>query len=57
MQTAIERDLKEMCQIRKYIPNDTLEAYLEYSSLYSKKYWLLFQDEFLLRMQYEIAIL
>jgi hypothetical protein len=57
MQTAIERDLKEMCQIRKYIPNDMLEAYLEYASLYSKKYWLLFQDEFLLRMEFEIALL
>jgi hypothetical protein len=57
MEITIQRELGDICKIRKYIPNDMLEAYLEYASLYSKKYWLLLQDEFLLRQEFEIAIL
>lgn len=57
MDIQIQKELKEICTIKKYLANDTLEAYLEYASLYSKESWLSLQEEFLFRMTNEIAIL
>lgn len=57
MEIMIQRELKEICKIAKYLANDTLEAYLEYASLYSKEAWLVFQAEYLRRMELQIAII
>lgn len=57
MEITIQRELREMSQIRKFIPNDMLEAYIDYAALYSKDCWLLFQDEFLRRMEMQISII
>lgn len=57
MEIEIQRELKEMCMLRRYLPNDILEAYLDYAALYSKESWLLLQGEYLRRMTLEIAIL
>lgn len=54
--TAIEKELKEMTQVKRYLPNDTLEAYLEYASLYCKEAWLAFHEEYLRRMELQIVI-
>lgn len=56
MEITIQRELKEMSQIAKYLANDTLEAYLEYAALYSKDSWLVFQAEYLRRMENQIVI-
>lgn len=53
----IQREIREACQYKRYIPNDILEAYIDYAALYSKKYWLELQSEFLRRMELEIAII
>lgn len=56
MMTTIEKELREMTQVRRYLPNDTLEAYLEYASLYCKEAWLAFHEEYLRRMELQIVI-
>ena len=53
----IQTEIRETCQCKKHIPNDTLEAYINYAALYSEKYWLELQEEFLRRMELEIAII
>lgn len=55
--TQIQKELHEICKIKKWLPNDTLEAYLEYASLYSKECWLSLQSELLRRMELEISII
>lgn len=52
----IQKEIGEILCCRKWMPNDTLEAYLEYAAMYSKKYWLLLHDEYLRRMENEIII-
>jgi len=54
MEIAIQKELKEMCKIAKYLADDTLQAYIEYSSMYCKEAWLLFHSEFLRRMELQI---
>lgn len=56
MNIAIQSELKDVCCIKTFIPNDMLEAYIEYASLYSRKYWLILHGEYLRRMDREIAI-
>lgn len=56
MEIMIQQELKEACLLKKHWPNDILEAYIEYASLYSKECWLSLQDEYLRRMELEIAI-
>jgi len=57
MEIMIQKEIKEKCQCKKHIPNDQLEAYIDYAALYSKKYWLELQEEYLRRMEEEIAII
>lgn len=57
MEIAIQREIREICPNCKNLPNDILEAYLEYAALYSMKYWLLLQEEYLRRMEEEISII
>lgn len=57
MEIQIQKDIREISQIRRWLPNDMLEAYLELSSMYSREYWLLLHTEFLRRMDLEISIL
>jgi hypothetical protein len=57
MEIEIQKEIKEICAIRHWLSNDMLEAYIEYSAIYSRKYWLLLQSEYLKRMELEIAIL
>ena len=57
MEIAIQRELREICPIRRWLPNDMLEAYLDYAALYSREYWLLLHKEFLRRMELEISII
>lgn len=57
MEKAIQREIKEMLPFRKWIPNDIFEMYMDYAALYSKEYWLILQDEYLRRMECEIAII
>ena len=45
--------LNEACNMREWLPNDMLEAYIELASLYSMKHWLILQGEFLYRMEFE----
>lgn len=54
MEIEIQKELKLMVQVAKYIPDDTLQAYLEYASMYSKEAWLGFHSEFLRRMELQI---
>ena len=56
MEIEIQRELREMSQLAKYLANDTLEAYLEYAAMYSKESWLVFQKEYLRRMELQILI-
>lgn len=56
MEIAIQKELKDMVKLRKYLPNDQLEAYLEYSQLYSFSCWICFLSERLRRMENEIII-
>jgi hypothetical protein len=57
MKIAIQIELEDACKIKKYLPSDILELYLDIASLYSKKSWLCLQDEFLTRMEQEKAII
>jgi hypothetical protein len=57
MEIAIQRELKEMIQVRKRMPSDILEVYIECAALYSREYWLVLQEEYLRRMEREIAII
>jgi hypothetical protein len=57
MEIMIQQELREMSQIKKYLPSDILEIYLDIARLYSKDSWLVLQDEYLRRMEFEIAIL
>lgn len=57
MEIMIQRELRERLQEPKKIPNDMLEIYLDIARLYSKESWLVLQDEYLRRMEFEIAIL
>lgn len=57
MEIEIQRDLRHTCHACRIIPNDMLEAYLDYAALYSRKYWLILQEEFLRRMENEISII
>lgn len=50
-------EIKDLVKIRKSIPDYILEVCIEVSSIYSKKYWLLFIEERLRRTEYEIAII
>ena len=50
-------EIKDLVKISKNIPNDVLEICIDVSSIYSKKYWLLFIEERLRRMENEIAII
>lgn len=53
----IQKEIKEACKAKNHIPNDILEAYIDYAALYSRKYWLLLHKEYLRRMEEEIAII
>ena len=53
----IQQEINEMCKLKKYLPNDLLEAYIDYAALYSQKNWLLLLSERLRRMELEIAII
>lgn len=55
MEIEIQKEIKHICKVCEHLPNDTLEAYLEYAALYSMKYWLILQGEFLRRMEEEIS--
>lgn len=57
MEIMIEKELREICSIKRWIANDLLESYLEYASLYSRESWISLQEEYLRRMDLEIAIL
>ena len=56
MEIEIQRELREMSQLAKYLANDTLEAYLEYAAMYSKESWLVFHKEYLRCMELQILI-
>lgn len=55
--TRIQQDLLEITKNRQFLADDILESYIDYSSLYSLKCWLLFLEERLRRIEQEITIL
>lgn len=57
MEIATQREIKEICLICKWLPNDILEVYLDLAALYSREYWLLLHKEYLRRMELEISII
>lgn len=56
MEIIIQRDIREMLPVRRLMSHDMLEAYIELAALYSREYWLILQEEYLRRMEYEISI-
>lgn len=56
MRTNIEKRIEECIKYKEYIKNNTLEQYLVYASLYSKKHWLILLSEKLRRNELEIYI-
>ena len=53
----IQEDLLEMTKMRAFLADDLLEAYIDYSSLYSLSAWMLFLEERLRRIELEISIM
>lgn len=51
-------EIKDICKhCIKYVPDDMLEAYMDYTVLYSSTYWLILLEEKLRRQEQEIYIL
>lgn len=58
MEISIQEDIKDICECcLETIPNDILEVYIDYASLYYKKYWLILLAERLRRNELEISII
>lgn len=50
-------EIKDLLKVRNTLPDDILELCIDITSIYSKKYWLLFIEERLRRIENEIAII
>jgi hypothetical protein len=56
--TQIEKDLEAICLFCiKNISDDMLQVYIDYSVLYSRKYWLYLLEEKLRRIENEIIVI
>lgn len=53
----IQKDLLEMVKYKRFLADDILEAYIDYSKLYSLDAFLGFLEERLRRVESEISIM